>query len=1127
MRQYHPFYYLNLLVVFLLCNTACTKKQSSPILTHAVAADFEEAKQVSPQLATGFEMDLWAPGPLLSNAVAVSFDNNGVAYVAETARRKSSDLDIRQHRDWMIEDLALQSIAETKAFHLKKLDPALSEANTWQEDFNEDGLHDYRDLEVQTEFIRRIWDSDQDGRADVSHLYAADFNKMLTGVAAGILSYGENIYLTAAPDLYRLQDKDKDGVADEKEVLSSGYGLHIGYAGHDMSGLTMGMDGKVYWSIGDLGVNATGPDGKNWAYPNQGAVMRCNPDGSEFEVFAHGVRNPQELAFDSYGNLLSVDNDGDHRGEKERYLHLVEGSDTGWRINWQYGKYNQPNEAYKIWMDEKLYLPHFEGQAAYLLPPIALAYDGPAGLAYNPGSALGKEWNDYFFASYFTGSSARSKIQAFKIKPKGASFEIDTIQDIVGGIVPTGITFGPDGALYVNDWKDSYSKKPTGRIWKLDVEKDLKNKNRTATQQLLQKGFKNTSLADLGNLIAHEDQRIRMGAQFELVNRAALEELVELAKNAPNLFGKLHAIWGIGQLARKDKDKAAFLLPFLTNETAEIIAQTAKVIGDAHYAAAYEPLLNLLAHKNARIQFYAAEALGKIGNPNAFHPLVKLLEKIEESDPHLRHAIIFALSRLQQPDQLADLAQHPSKYVRIGAVVALRHLKSPKVTAFLNDSSDWVLAETARAINDDFSIPDALPALAATLITTSSTNEAFLRRAINANLRLGDKASAQRLSQYAQQSNAPEAMRYDALWALGYWSKPPVLDRVDSRYRPLKGHQLAAAQQAFQSIFANLSSKVNTFPNSIKEGIITAAGRLDYQAAIPFLFDLFKTKTQPLAIRKASIQALAALKSKNLPTAITLALEDKNLAIRVDAQNLLAKVDLPKADLINMYEKILTHNSIPEKQKAFASIASIKAPETETLLKKWLDKFIAKQIDPALQLDLINAIENSDFPLLKEQLNQFKSAIDSNDVLAQYQATLYGGDIKKGKNIFSKNNTAQCLRCHIIQGNGGEVGPPLDGIAQKLDRESLLMSLVAPNARLAPGYGTLILKLKDGQEVAGILLKENEQQIHLKIGNDPEKIIAKTDIVEREALPSGMFNMGEVLSKGQIRDLVAFLVTLE
>ena len=112
-----------MLVSVILLANACepAKVNEVPEVTRVGAADFEDEEKVAVQLAEGLELKLWAPGPLLSNAVALTFDQNGVAYVAETARRKSSDLDIRQHRDWMTEDLALQSIEDTRAFHLEKL----------------------------------------------------------------------------------------------------------------------------------------------------------------------------------------------------------------------------------------------------------------------------------------------------------------------------------------------------------------------------------------------------------------------------------------------------------------------------------------------------------------------------------------------------------------------------------------------------------------------------------------------------------------------------------------------------------------------------------------------------------------------------------------------------------------------------------------------------------------------------------------------------------------------------------------------------------------------------------------------------------------------------------------------
>ena len=165
-----------------------------------------------------------------------------------------------------------------------------------------------------------------------------------------------------------------------------------------MSGAELGPDGRLYWGIGDVGFNGKGPDGKEWKYPNRGVIVRSELDGSGFEVFAMGLRNTHEFVFDKYANLISEDNDGDHAGESERLVYITEGSDTGWRINWQFGKYKDPrNNSYKVWMDERLHVPRWDGQAAYITPCIRNYVDGPTGMLYNPGHALSPRWKDHFF----------------------------------------------------------------------------------------------------------------------------------------------------------------------------------------------------------------------------------------------------------------------------------------------------------------------------------------------------------------------------------------------------------------------------------------------------------------------------------------------------------------------------------------------------------------------------------------------------------------------------------------------------------------------------------------------------------------------------------------------------------
>src|SRR5690606_18847765 len=96
---------------------------------------------------------------------------------------------------------------------------------------------------------------------------------------------------------------------------------------------------------------------------------------------------------------------------------------------------------------------------------------------------------------------------------------------------------------------------------------------------------------------------------------------------------------------------------------------------------------------------------------------------------------------------------------------------------------EFVVTETARAINDDLSIERALPALADVLTHNRFRNEALIRRAINANLRVGTDAAMQRVIDYAMRAGQPLEMRVEAIDALSTWAKPSVLDRVDGWFR--------------------------------------------------------------------------------------------------------------------------------------------------------------------------------------------------------------------------------------------------------------------------------------------------------------------------------------------------------
>jgi putative heme-binding domain-containing protein len=698
--------------------------------------------------------------------------------------------------------------------------------------------------------------------------------------------------------------------------------------------------------------------------------------------------------------------------------------------------------------------------------------------------------------------------------------------DLVGGIVPTGMAFAPNGSLFINDWKDSYDKKTEGRIWVLDV-KDQKHPLRLKTQRILAQGMSNKSIPQLIEWLSFGDQRIRLAAQFELVKQKKSKDLLALAKNKKaNLLGRLHSIWGLGQLGRKDYHLMKNMLPLLADPTPQIRAQTAKILGEASYTPSIISLRKLIFDRDAQVQARAIEALGKVGTKKELPLLVKLLAETKENDPHLRHTIIYALSKIKAEKEIIQLFNHPSEYVRIGAVVALRMLKNPGITAFLNDNNQMVLEEAARAINDDLSIPEAIPFLAATLNRSSCQSEVFLRRVINANLRTGSKESAQRLSQFILNTKNNDPMRLDALWALGYWTKPPILDRVDNYYRPQikQSHKLPDANLAFEPILKSLKKDAN---QPFSAAIIKAAGRLKYQKGEDFIFSVLKNNESDKYARQEALHALLELNSKYLPEAVSLSLYDSLSTLRRIALANIHKVNLPPVKQAQMLEKLIDgQTNMSEKQNAIAALGAMTHNKAEEIVSKYLHLALKNDLDPALHLDVFNAIEQSTFSSLKTKLKGQQKKWGNNDLLA-YQATLFGGNPEKGKELFKRNEAAQCLRCHAVNGKGGVVGPPLEHIADRLSSEELLTSIINPNASISPGYGVVILTLNDGEELSGIVSAETTSELTLKIGNKPPRIIKRAAIKEMEMLPSGMMSMKDVLDKSQLRDLISYLITLK
>ncbi len=1081
---------------------------------------------VSPVLSEGLKLSIWAVDSLVYDPISIQMTDQGELIYSRTNRQKDAEFDIRGHQDWEIRSISLQNIEEKRAFLHAELSPERSSENTWLADLNGDGSHDWRDMTVQKEQIYRLKDTDGDGYADQSQMMVEDFNDEVTDVAGAVMMGEDALYVGVGPDMWRMVDNNGDGIMDEKSSISHGYGIHIGFGAHGMSGLEMGPDGRVYWGIGDIGFNGTGPDGKEWKYPNRGVIARANPDGSDFEIFAMGVRNTHEFVFDAHTNLISVDNDGDHPGEKERLVYLTNGSDSGWRTNWQFGKYRDPdNNSYKVWMDEKLFLPRWEGQAAFITPCIQNYVSGPTGMVYNPGTALGSKWKDSFFVVEFVGSPARSGIHAFKLQNKGASFELTKTERILSGVLPTGLDFGPDGALYLADWIDGWGTKNYGRVWKLEEENSDLKAIQADTEQKLRADFKKLKAAELKSNLYHEDMRVRRKAQFELAKREkeGFQVFQEVLKDKSNQLARIHAIVGISQLARlKDISYAEVIVPLLKDQDPEIKAQAAKWLGDIRYSKAESELISNLKDVNNRVQFFAAEALGRTASEKALQPLITLLQENNDEDAYIRHAATLALSRIGKVQPLAALSSHPSKAVRLGAVIALRRLESPELAIFLNDPDEFIVTEAALAIHDDFSVPTALPALAKLISTTTFRNEPLVRRIISANQRVGTDENLMDLLAFLSQSGVPLPLKQEAIAAVGTWAKPSLVDRVDGRYRGEVNRDPGIIREISKK---ELVAQLNSSTEDLRLESVKALGKLSITDTEDLLFE--KLKTDPSAsVKVAALNSLKVMNSAILGKAIARAMVDQDQALRVAGLGFLAETDLPQEQKVALLSEIIQKRSIPEKQTALLTLGGL---SESSKLKEWdgiLTQFKSGKLPEATWVELEEAIKatksvdlESNFKLLLEEKSE-------GEPWKQYQGALAEGSVRNGRGIFFENQTAQCIRCHAYDDMGGNAGPRLSGIANKLSREELLIALVEPSKRLAPGFGMINLELNSGEKVSGTLMTDNSDSVVVKVGSEPEKTIPKSEIKTSKTAMSSMPPMGTLLSKRELRDLVSFLSTL-
>ena len=448
--------------------------------------------------------------------------------------------------------------------------------------------------------IVKFIDSDKDGVADEHSIFTEVDNPR------GMLPIGDKLYvlyttfdeesgIASGMDLSVFEDANQDGVADGPaqpliQNISSPKFLQSRGTDHSTNGIRMGIDGWIYIAVGDFGFHdAIDRDGTKMTMLG-GGVVRVRPDGTEMEIYTHGLRNIYDVAIDPFMNIYTRGNTNDGGGWNVRFAHHI-----------QTGEYGYP-VLFKHFTDE--IIPALIDVGGGSGTGALYMDDSRWPTAYNKVPMM-CDWgrNQLFIHRVTTdGSSFKQEEETFIELPQITDADIDA----------TGQLFlsAWDGAGYRGSDSKGYVVRAVPKNWDYEAFPNLAK----------------ASIKELGNLLQSESATARLHAQQELLNRPkdkTADLILKIASNASNSKeSRVAAIFTYAQIMQENSIDPLIEL----SKNKELKEWALRALTDRKRWAnkvPIEPFTAALNDPSERIQLAAMVGLGRIGNEAVAADLLK------------------------------------------------------------------------------------------------------------------------------------------------------------------------------------------------------------------------------------------------------------------------------------------------------------------------------------------------------------------------------------------------------------------------------------------------------------------------------------------------------------------------
>jgi putative membrane-bound dehydrogenase-like protein len=891
-------------------------------------------------------------------------------------------------------------------------------------------------------------------------------------IPQSILPYKDGAYVAQGSELFFLNDTNKDGKADQRIPMLTGFGFTDT---HTMSHVLVRAPGDwIHFSHGALNKGEVSSLFSSVKLQiNYSKIARFSMDAKKLELVSSGLNN-------IWGFQLR------HNGQ----WYGTEANDLGFSVapmepgTGFRGIGNDRLRPYQPWMPE--------------LHEFRVGGTGISGLAFSDDASgsFPDEWKNVALLA----NPITSSINAVKIvrNPDG-SITSEHLPDLLTSkddwFRPVNMEFGPDGCLYIADWYNkivSHNELPTthpdrdkshGRIWRI---RHISQEPRNIPN------FYNVKTGDLVNYLKSPSLWAKRAAWHQITDRPAsdtkklMPALVALAGDeSQDEITRIHALWSLEGIKQYNANLIASLLK---SPLHHLRRETVRSLVSFSLSPAQLPgeIKDLIEDENPAVRSQVIRTLTDIGEADL--STIDIL--VRASKPELEGNSMGGAYERKFERFLARkaLEQYPGE-LQV-------YINSPSASKIPNENLLWAI--------------QALP--------KEQKEIAFLKLWPKSNITKIDEPTFISIATMLSNNEV-----YDVV-------KPVIQNTANAtKYISFALQNQAQVQSPELSILLQVPVKTLLRNGSESEIYLAldAVGRLKIEKAseaiVALINDQMSDKTLELALK-----ALENNPKANQEVFTQIFQNEKfSFDLRAVALHSLSKAN-SAAGIKALRKWIPKLNST---QKSHLATILSGSSQGAGLLMHVYDKKLfdlaAFDLSAAERVYNANPMDSRGLAILdgvKERMEEEKNPF--KDQLTRYMAIAEKkeGDAKKGEMLFQT-----CLMCHKVGSKGQNIAPALDGSATR-GNEALLTAILNPDAAVESSYVVYRVTKKDGNSIEGYLLKKDDRGTTIAFMGGSKVFIEAKDIRSqgflggRSFMPKGLI---ESYTDEQIEDLISYIRTLK